>query len=311
MQPLVSVIIPSYNCETYIAETINSVLAQDYPSIELLIIDDGSTDDTCKIIEQYSNRLKLIQQQNAGVCVARNRGIREAHGDYICLMDHDDYWFPDKISLQIKAFQNHPEVGIVYSEFKRWYPNSNGLHPPTDGFRDYHHESDIDEAFSGWIYHQLLLDCWVLTSTAMFRSDIFQTCGYFDESLPFSEDWDLWLRISLHQQFLKLRKTTTLYREHLEQGNKTLRPIDYRTTLLLKYKQEWGLCSKDGRCITERQFKRQLAEYQALFGLHHLYMDGDLKTAISSLLKAWLSSPFKLKYLAYLIAACAGWKPKW
>lgn len=311
MQPLVSVIIPSYNCESYIAETINSVLTQDYSPIELLIIDDGSTDNTCKIIEQYGNRLTLIQQSNAGVCSARNKGIKEANGDYICLMDHDDYWFPDKISLQVKAFQKHPEAGIVYSNFKRWYPDKDGKHPPTGNFRDNYNENDINEPFSGWIYHQLLEDCWVLTSCAMIRADVFETCGNFDESLPYSEDWDLWLRVSLQYPFIKLRNTTTLYREHLEQGNKKLRPIDYRTNLLLKYKKEWGLCSKDGRCLTEWQFRRLIGEYQALFGLQHLYMNGDFKIAIASLLKAWCSYPLKFKYLAYLAAALFGWKPQW
>lgn len=311
MQPLVSVIIPSYNCEKFIADTIESVLAQDYQNIELLVIDDGSTDNTQKIVKQYSNKLRLIIQPNSGVCRARNRGIAEAKGDFICLMDHDDYWYPDKISAQINAFKKYPEAGIVYSEFKLWYPNTDGIFPlPTD-IADLYFGDDLDESLSGWIYHQLLLDCWVLTSTAMIRADLFNIYGNFDENLPYSEDWDLWLRFSNHVQFIKLKKTTTLYRQHGNQGNKKLRNIDYRTILLSNAKKKWGLCSRDNRCITEWQFRRQLAEYHASFGLNHLYLNGSFKLAIFSLLKAWLLYPLKPKYLAYIFAAYAGWRPKW
>jgi hypothetical protein len=145
----------------------------------------------------------------------------------------------------------------------------------------------------------------------MIRANLFTSCGLFDETLPYSEDWDLWLRFSHQFPFIKLKKVTTLYRQHIQQGNKKLRDIDYRTELLLKSKQKWGLCSRDGRCLTEWQFKRQIAEYHVSFGLYHLYQNGDFKLAVNSLLKGWLSFPLKLKYLAYLIAAFAGWRPNW
>lgn len=309
MQPLVSVIIPTYNCENYILETINCILGQDYPAIELIVVDDGSTDKTQEIIESFGAKVKLLKQQNSGVCKSRNRGISVASGQFICLMDHDDYWFPNKISAQLKCFEDYPEAGVVYSSFTLWHADIQGKFPNPDNFTS--SASGIDKEYSGWIYHLLLLDCWVLTSTAMFRSEVFHECGNFDEKLPFSEDWDLWLRISRSYQFLKINNITTLYRQHKNQGNKVVRPIDYRCNLLLRAYTTWGLCSPDGQCLTKLQFSRQLSLYHTEFGLSQLCSNGSLSIAIKSFLRAWLAFPLNIKSLAYLFAAIFGWQPNW
>lgn len=308
--PTVSVIIPSYNCERYIAETIDSVLNQSFRDIELIVVDDGSTDRTREIVSSYGSRVRLITQANAQVCAARNRGIREATGEFVCLMDHDDYWFPHKLARQLEEFQARPEAGVVYSSFIRWHADTGGQFPAPAGFDLASWPDDIDPDFSGWIYHQFLLDCWMLTSTAMFRSEVFQRCGAFDESLPYSEDWDLWLRISREYPFIQLRRPTTLYRQHVHQGNRIVRDTDYRTVLLASAAKKWGLCSRDGRCVPHRQFHRKLAEYHAAFGLGHL-QSGKRSIAIPSLGKAWLNFPLNFKYPAYIMAALLGWKPKW
>lgn len=305
----VSVIIPSYNCESFLAQTLDSVFAQDINDLELIVVDDGSTDATRSIAASYSPRVKLIEQENAGVCVARNRGIQAASGDYICLMDHDDYWFPNKLSLQLAQFGQNPDVGVVYSAFSLWLPDASGTFPAPDQLVEKDVDG-VDEEYSGWIYHLFLLDCWMLTSTAMFRREVFERCGVFDPSLPYSEDWDLWLRISLEYPFMKLRNATTLYRQHPKQGNRLSRPIDYRTELLRTAVARWGLCSPDGRCLSRHKFNQQLAYYHAGFGFGHLN-SGNRKVAIASFLKAWITDPRKLKYLAYILATLFGWKPKW
>lgn len=310
MIDLVSVVIPTYNCESYIAETIDSVLAQDYPYIELFIIDDGSTDKTLDIVKRYGDRLKLICQTNSGVCVARNKGIKEATGQYICLMDHDDYWYPNKLSQQIITFNKNLDSGVVYSAFTMWYPDATGRFPPPSNMRGTISDNEVDLDFSGWIYHLLLLHCSVLTSTAMFRAEVFARCGVFDEALPYSEDWDLWLRIAREFQFIKLQQATTLYRQHLQQGNKKVRDVDYRTVLLRNAVKKWGLSSPDGRSLSRWQFKRQLAEYHAAYGLHHLQA-GSQPVAVRSLFTAWLTFPLGVKYVAYIVASFLGWRPNW
>lgn len=308
--PKVSVIIPSFNCEHYIAETINSVLHQSFKNIELIVVDDGSTDRTREIVASFGSPVRLIAQANAGRCAARNRGIREARGEFVCLLDHDDYWFPDKLARQLAEFQMHPEAGAVYSSFIFWHKGTDARFPDPDSFDLAAFPDDIDPDYSGWIYHQSLIDIYVLTSTAMFRAEVFQHCGVYDESLPYSEDWELLLRIAREYPFIQLRRPTTLYRQHTQQGSRVTREVDYRTVLLTRTAKEWGLCSRDGRCVTRRQFLNQLAVYHASFALGHL-KSGRRSIAIVSFIKAWLAAPLNFKYLAYIAASLLGWKPKW
>jgi GT2 family glycosyltransferase len=225
-------------------------------------------------------------------------------------MDHDDYWFPEKLELQVEEMKRHPQVGLVYSTFLWWFPDSHGVFPAPESFSDLMGETGVDEEFSGWIYHLLLLDCWVLTSAALIRAEVFDKCGVFDESLPYSEDWDLWLRISREYPFIKLKKPLTLYRQHPSQGNRLARTVDYRTELLSKAVSKWGLCSPDGRCLTKAHFKKNMARYHMEFGLKNL-VAGNVELANRSFLKSWITSPVKVKNLAYIPAGLLGWRPKW
>lgn len=307
--PTVSVIIPAFNCEPYITETINSVLSQTFKDFELIVVDDGSTDRTPELVTAFGSIVRLISQDNARVCAARNRGIREARGRYICLMDHDDYWFPDKLELQVATLENHPDCGVVYSSFILWHADAEGCFPSPASFDLNGYPPGFDDNLSGWIYHQLLLDCWMLTSTAMFRREVFDLCGVFDEALPYSEDWDLWLRISRQYRFAKLNRPNTLYRQHHQQGNRIVRDVDYRTLLLKKTAKRWGYCSKDGRCISRLMFHKKLAEYHSEYALHRLQA-GSLGAGFVSLVKAWVAYPVRLRYLAFILASILGWRPK-
>lgn len=304
----VSVIIPSYNCELYIAETIASVLNQTHRDIELIVVDDGSTDRTREIVASFGDSVRLIAQQNAGRCAARNRGIRAASGEFICLLDHDDYWYPEKVAAQLAAFERYPEAGGVYSEYIVWNADESGHFPLPESFQRCAAPDAINEELSGWIYHHFLIDIYMLTSAAMFRAKVFDKCGAFVESLSYSEDWELWLRISREFQLINLRRAMTLYRQHSEQGFRVMRDFDYRTDLLAQTAEKWGLCSRDGRCVTRRQFRNQLAAYHISFALGHL-RSGKRNIAIHSFFKAWLVCPLKIKALAYIPVALLGWKP--
>lgn len=308
--PLVSVIIPTFNCERYIATTIESILNQSLRDLEIIVVDDGSTDRTSEIAAAFGPPVRLVSQSNSGVCVARNHGIREATGQYLCLMDHDDYWFPDKLERQVSVMQSHPEAGVVYAQFILWQPDAAGVFPAPASFNLEAYPGGIDDDFSGWIYHQFLLDCWMLTSTAMFRREVFDKCGNFNEALPYSEDWDLWLRISREYPFIKLNRPSTLYRQHPQQGNRVVRDVDYRTALLTKAVRQWGYCSRDGRCVAPGRFRKQLAEYHAVYAYRHLRA-GNVRTGLCALSKAWLTNPSRVKFLAYILAALLGWKPRW
>lgn len=309
--PTVSVIIPAYNCETYIAETISSVLNQTYTDFELIVVDDGSTDRTASIVSGFGPTVRLIRQANASVCNARNHGLRESKGQFICFMDHDDFWFPGKLDRQLQAFQQHPEAGAVYTEMLYWCQNAeDGSFPPPESLDLSIYEDDINYEMSGWIYTKLLQDSVMLTSTVMFRAEVFSQCGDFDESLPYSEDWDLFLRVSRKYSFISLRRPTTLYRQHALQGNRTLRDIDYRTALLSRAVEQWGLCGPDGSCLPQKEFDRMLAKYHADHGLTHLRANSKA-IAMRSFFKALITNPWYWKHWLYPVATLLGWKPNW
>jgi glycosyltransferase involved in cell wall biosynthesis len=304
----VSVVIPSYNCESYIAQTLQGVLAQQVDDLEVLVVDDGSTDGTEAIVRRHDSRVRWVPQANAGVSRARNHGIELARGRYICLLDHDDWWFPHKLQRQLRAMDEHPEAGVVYSTWIVWrQPAPDAPFPDVASYRIDDTPDDEHPDFSGWVYHQFLLDCWMLTSTTMFRRELFAQYGGFDESLPFSEDWDLWLRLARQVPFVQLRRPTTLYRMHARQGSGWHRPVDYRTQLLLRNAAEHGLASRDGRAVTQRQFDHQLARYLADHARGELGA-GRRGSAVRNFARAWGRDPLRWKYPAYLAAAMMGWR---
>lgn len=183
-KPLVTVIIPTYNRGWIIQEAIDSVLDQDFNDYELIVVDDGSEDNTLEILEAYGKAIKVLQQGNRGVSAARNRGIEEATGRLIAFLDSDDLWLPKKLSTQVKFFENNADALINQTQ-EVWNRNGLRVNP-----KKRHHK------FSGMIFERSLELCLVSPSAVMIAKDLFDTVGVFDENLPACEDYDLWLRIS-------------------------------------------------------------------------------------------------------------------
>ena len=182
--PLVSVIIPTYNRCAYLHEAIASVLAQTYAPLELIVVDDGSSDDTPELLYRYRDRLKVIRQSNQGVSAARNRGIRAARGEWIALLDSDDVWQPEKLALQTAYLNAHPELKICQTQ-EIWIRNGRRVNP-----KKRHHKR------AGDIFEPSLALCLVSPSAVMLRTSLLAEVGVFDEQLPACEDYDLWLRVS-------------------------------------------------------------------------------------------------------------------
>ena len=181
---LVSVIIPTYNRGWIIKEAINSVLAQDFKNFELIVVDDGSTDNTFEILNLYGEDIILIRQDNQGVSAARNRGITKASGRFIAFLDSDDLWLPEKLSRQIDFFNLNPDALICQTE-EIWMRNNVRVNPKK------RHKKP-----SGMIFEPSLSLCLVSPSAVMVKRTLFDDVGLFDETLPACEDYDLWLRIS-------------------------------------------------------------------------------------------------------------------
>ena len=200
--PLVSVVVASYNQSQFIQETIDSILNQDYPALELIVVDDGSTDGTAEILQGYASdrRVKVIYQENSGQTVAKNRGCKEASGKYIAFCDSDDYWLPGKLTDQVACAEADGNIAVVYGE-SAWI-NERGETIPR--YRTPRH--------SGRITAQLLFENFVTFPTVMVRRDVFEEVGGFDEQLTMSIDYDLWLRISVGHDFLYVPKDYACYR---------------------------------------------------------------------------------------------------
>ena len=183
-KPLVSVIIPTYNRGWIIKEAIDSVLAQDFIDFELIVVDDGSTDNTSEILDSYSDDITVLQQNNKGVSAARNRGLSKASGRFIAFLDSDDLWLPKKLSRQVEYFNFNPDAMICQTE-EIWIRNNMRVNPKKRHKKPW-----------GMIFERSLALCLISPSAVMIRRSLFDKIGVFDETLPVCEDYDLWLRIS-------------------------------------------------------------------------------------------------------------------
>jgi glycosyltransferase involved in cell wall biosynthesis len=180
----VSVIIPTYNRGWIIKEAIDSVMAQDYRDFELIIVDDGSTDNTPDILHSYRDKILVFGQENQGVSAARNRGLAAASGDLIAFLDSDDLWLPQKLKRQVDFFNSNPDAFICQTE-EIWIRNNIRVNPKK------RHKKP-----RGMIFEPSLALCLVSPSAVMIRASLFEEVGRFDETLPACEDYDLWLRMS-------------------------------------------------------------------------------------------------------------------
>ncbi|MFB2837628.1 glycosyltransferase [Floridanema evergladense] len=199
---IISVVIPVYNGEKTIKETIDSVLKQTFTNFELIIINDGSIDRTLEIIYSIKDeRLKVFSYPNAGLAASRNRGIYLAKGQYISFIDADDLWTPDKLELQLKALEENSEAAVAYS----WTDciNETGKFLGKGSYL----------SFSGDVRANLLLTNFIDSgSNVLIRTEALKKVGYFDESRKSCEDWDMWLRLASGYSFIAISKPQVLYR---------------------------------------------------------------------------------------------------
>ncbi len=181
--PTVSVIIPTYNRAWVLKEAIDSVLAQDFRDFEIVVVDDGSTDNTQEILESYQ-QICVVRQDHRGVSAARNTGTVRAAGRLVTFLDSDDLWLPGKLSAQVAFFNTHPDALICQTE-EIWIKNGVRVNP-----------KKRHKKYSGMVFERCLELCIVSPSAVMMRRWLFDKIGGFDETLPLCEDYDLWLRIA-------------------------------------------------------------------------------------------------------------------
>jgi glycosyltransferase involved in cell wall biosynthesis len=199
--PRVSVIIPTFNRRDYLPIALDSVLAQTYTDYEIVIIDDGSTDDTRDILFPYEQRIRYFYQQNSGIAAARNRGIEESRGMYLALLDSDDYWLPGKLACQVEGLEKNPQWGMVATRCSSISPDGR--------FRRHNRPGK-----SGWILIDLFKSNFIRTSSAMITRECLDQVGLFDTSLPECEEYDLWLRIAHRYPIGFINQSLTVYTDN-------------------------------------------------------------------------------------------------
>jgi glycosyltransferase involved in cell wall biosynthesis len=221
--PLVTVIIPTYNRGWILKEAIDSVLSQDFEDFELIVVDDGSTDNTIDILDGYANDIIVLRQGNRGVSAARNAGIAYASGQFIAFLDSDDLWLPGKLSRQVDFFKSNPNALICQTE-ELWIRSGKRVNPK------HRHKK-----FSGMIFKHSLPLCIVSPSAVMLKKSLLGKTGVFDESFPACEDYDLWLRISCKYPVFLIDTPLIIKRGgHEDQLSKTPKLDKYRIQALKK-----------------------------------------------------------------------------
>ena len=306
-RPLVSVVVPTFDGKAFIAETLASVFAQTHRALEVIVVDDGSSDGTPEYIASLGYPTQMLRHMRGGVSSARNAGAAQARGDFVCFLDQDDVWYPDHLERQLAVFEELPETGAVVSPYFHWYPGAAG-YPAATAVLPPKPAADVDADFTGWVHHQFMFDCWALTSATTIRRAAWERHGGFDPTRAYGEDWDLWLRLAQHVRFAKLNWPPVLYRQHPEQGSRRVRSIDYRTRLLDDAARRWGLQSRDGRQLDRLAFRRQMSIYETCFGYDHL-RDGERWIGVRALFSAWLRNPLAVRSLALCLAGSAGYRP--
>jgi glycosyltransferase involved in cell wall biosynthesis len=205
MTPSVSVLIPTFNGERYIAEAIESALAQTIPAHEIIVVDDGSTDGTEAVVRRFAGKVRYIRQNNKGVSGAYNTGIDAATGTHIAFLEHDDVWLPEKTVIQLAAFAEGNDIGMVFSPvvlIEDGVPSKRDHIDPQFGGGEY--------SFADFFKRNRVLNC----SSVMIKRVVLEAVGGFREDLRLAFDYDLWLRVAAEYRIISLSEPLAQYRLH-------------------------------------------------------------------------------------------------
>lgn len=253
--PMVSVVIPTYNRAHLIEEALDSVFAQTFKDYEVILVDDGSTDGTEALVKRrYDGKVKMIRQENQGISGARNTGIANASGKYVAFLDSDDKWLPEKLAQQTAYMEAHPEIGLLSTKLARYDLGDKQeveICP-----------SEFPKSFSELLNGRNH----VPTTTTMIRRECFAKAGVFDRTLPVAEDWDLWLRISEHYGMACLDDVLAEHRDHAQKTTQNLAKT---------YEGYWRFFSKTAERYADQikdlpEYKRRAQAYRYLLGVHYL-----------------------------------------
>jgi len=262
-EPIVSVIIPTYNRAHLIQDALESVFAQTFKDYEVIVIDDGSTDNTREVLGPSMNQIHYFYQENQGISGARNRGILLSRGKYMAFLDSDDRWLPEKLEKQVSYMETHPKVGLLCCYLWRYeIGKENEREKRPQGF-----PKNFEDLLRG--------PNLVPTSTVLIRRKCFEWVGTFDTSLPPIEDWDMWLRIARRFDIQCLDTVLSEHRRH---------PHNTTTDLAKVYQGYWRFYTKIfreyGNFLSDRNaFQKKAISFRYLLGTTYLKR-GEMRKAL-------------------------------
>jgi glycosyltransferase involved in cell wall biosynthesis len=240
---MVSIVIPTYNRESWLANAIDSVKQQSFRDWELVIVDDGSSDQSSNVVQELTDsRITYVRVEHGGVSRARNLGVSLTRFPWVCFLDSDDQWTPAKLQRQIETVEEFPEFRIVYTN-EIWIRRGKRVN-----------QKKKHRKFGGWIYHRCLPLCIISPSSVMLHRELLEKEGLFDESYTVCEDYELWLRISARNPVFFLDEPLIIkFGGHDDQLSRSTWGLDvYRVRALLKALRSGNLTPAQ-QIITERE----------------------------------------------------------
>lgn len=277
--PLVTVIMPVFNASATLAQALGSVLWQGYEAIEVIAVDDGSTDDSRQLLATYGDAVRVLHQSQQGPAAARNLALQHARGEYIAFVDADDVWLPGKLLSQVAYLQAHPDVSAVFGRFMRWETPTGErrfAEPPARAAYEQaatrwrqQPEPFKTTALKGDLYADLLLDSVVHIITALVRRSAIDDVQGFDASLHTGSDYDFWLRLSRAHRIDQLDDCVAWYRIHAQSITRQPWPQNAEYTILMRTLAQHGARGADGRAVSEAQLQRRL--FGIAFGHGYLH----------------------------------------
>jgi glycosyltransferase involved in cell wall biosynthesis len=247
--PRVSVVIPTYNHAAFVRETLDSVFAQTYRDFEIVVINDGSPDNTEEVLKELidGHRVAYVRQENAGQAAARNAGLKMAKGEYIAFLDDDDVWPADKLEWQAARLDEEPEAVLVYGLLKRV-----GSEVP-----DLPEETSAPE---GWLADRFRRSNWIMSpGQTLIRAEPLREIGGFDVSLPGADDWDLYIRLAERGKFVSDTRVSLIYRMHMANASRNVWGMYAVAHRLCR--KHYGLIPRPGRLRAWRACRRFISEF--------------------------------------------------
>ena len=289
--PLVSVVIPAYNSEQYITETVDSVLLQSYRPIEIIVIDDGSTDNTQEKLKPYLHKIKYIKKENGGASSARNKGIINSHGDYIAFLDADDLWRKEKIEKQMALFEDDPNVGLVYCDSSTFDENGT-IHLSL---------KEIVETPTGNVMMDMIVHNFLNNSSVVVRKRCFDQIGLWNENLVNGNDYDMWLRVAVQAKFgfVDYVLVDTRYHSH---GLSNLTDLQCENSIKI---QEAFICRVKNDIELPKKIVQKTYSYKYLVWGQRLFYQNKYTEARKKLLRAVIYNPSNIQAMLYCIKSIA------